>query len=396
MHSIDLKPGLAVQTHILVVEDDPPQRELIEILLRDHSVNDELEIMFATSLVETLEMLGRLPIDVVLLDLTLPDARGTVTFEAVCQNYPRIPVIVLTGNPSESLLQDALSSGAQDFLSKDAALSGDGLLLYRTVKHSIERMRARQRLVEAEREIMARRYNAEIQKLREQSILGELVTIMSQQLTAPLSAISSYEAALRSQLELASNPNAEMLLESIQRETHSAIEIVRQMRQRIRKPQKEAELIDLSELLDRVISNLRQCGPEMQTSLRFSVPNDKLTVKGDPFQLEQMFIGLVRNGIEAVEHRGPDGIVGVFCKLRNQEITIEIDDNGPTLSDEVFARLEEPFFTTKPKGSTVGMGITMARSIVELHGGVLVFRRRLFKEHLVDGLQVQVRLPQSC
>ncbi|MEO1615951.1 MAG: hybrid sensor histidine kinase/response regulator [Planctomycetota bacterium] len=393
MQSVDTNADLAQPTHILVVEDDPPQRDLIEVLLQENSGDDGVEVLFAQSLVETLDLLSRLPIDAVLLDLTLPDSRGTVTFQAVCENFPTVPVIVLTDNPSETLSQDALAIGAQDFLSKDDALDEKGLLLSRTVTHSIERMRAQRRLLEAEREITARRYAAEIQRLREQSLLGEMVAIMSQKLAQPLSAITSYEATLRSTLDLDKDPNTVTLLDSIQRESQSAIELVRQMRSRIRTPRQSVEMFDVGDVLQRVISNLRECGREMEAALRFSAPAEAMRAKGDPFQIEQMFLGLISNGLEAVQSRGADGIVSLYCRLRNQEIVVEIDDNGPPLEEEIIDKLGEPFFTTKPDGVGVGMGISMARSVVELHGGLLTFQRREFRGELVNGLRVCVRLP---
>jgi two-component system, LuxR family, sensor kinase FixL len=94
-------------------------------------------------------------------------------------------------------------------------------------------------------------------------------------------------------------------------------------------------------------------------------------VLGDSIQLQQVIVNLLLNGIEAMA-----GVTGRPRRLVIQskseaasQIRVSVQDSGIGVSDEVMARLFEPFFTTRAKG--IGMGLPISRSIVEAHGGRL-------------------------
>ncbi len=105
--------------------------------------------------------------------------------------------------------------------------------------------------------------------------------------------------------------------------------------------------------------------------VRFDIADDMRSVRGDPIQLQQVIMILVRNALEAfgpaqsaprevvvkARDRGPEGVV--IC----------VSDRGVGLDTETSERLFEPFFTTKPAG--LGLGLAIARSVVEGHGGRL-------------------------
>ncbi|HYH05014.1 MAG TPA: HD domain-containing phosphohydrolase [Bacillota bacterium] len=130
--------------HILLIEDNPGDAGLIREYL-----NESKGKVF---ILETVERLGaglkRLEfgcIDLVLLDLHLPDSSGFETFTKLYANYPQVPIIILSGNNDESLAVDAVSQGAQDYLEKGIY---DGGLLIRAIRYAIERKRSEEKLRE--------------------------------------------------------------------------------------------------------------------------------------------------------------------------------------------------------------------------------------------------------
>ena len=130
---------------ILLIEDNPADARLIaETLSGIPGIPFEIE--FASRLSLGLDRLATAaPIDVVLLDLSLPDSQGLETFVTLHAHVPNVPIIMLTGLENEALAVEAVQKGAQDYLNKTQAQS-DGNFLARAIRYAIERKRAGQEL----------------------------------------------------------------------------------------------------------------------------------------------------------------------------------------------------------------------------------------------------------
>jgi diguanylate cyclase (GGDEF)-like protein/PAS domain S-box-containing protein len=133
-------------TKILLIEDNPGDARLIELMLED-ARGFPFAIQFADRLSEGLDILGTDAVDVVILDLTLPDSAGLETFTRLHDHAVQIPIIVLTGFADEELAVTAVREGAQDYLVKGEL---DGNLLARACRYAMERHKADQALRESE------------------------------------------------------------------------------------------------------------------------------------------------------------------------------------------------------------------------------------------------------
>lgn len=119
---------------VLMVEDNPADAGLIQGYLGEA---DGLFItQIATSLVESYAYLGKGDVDVILLDLSLPDIQGLDTFKAIHTGFPDKPIIILAGLDDEEFALEAVRSGAQDYLRKEEI---DSKLLARSVSYAIDR-----------------------------------------------------------------------------------------------------------------------------------------------------------------------------------------------------------------------------------------------------------------
>ena len=130
--------------HILIIEDSEAYATLVSEMLGE-GMGAEIAIVHCRDLSDACERLLAQPIEVVLLDLALPDAHKLEALDAVQAAAPNVPVIVLTGSDDPALGIAAVQEGAQDFLSKRSA---DIDRLSRSIRYSIERKRSEVRLAE--------------------------------------------------------------------------------------------------------------------------------------------------------------------------------------------------------------------------------------------------------
>lgn len=143
-----------------------------------------------------------------------------------------------------------------------------------------------------------------------------------------------------------------------------------------RLPQPRFEPLNIGSLVQRVVS--------LETRLPVKVvAGPELVIKGDDVQLEQLLINLIRNAVDASMET--EGEVGVGWLQINGQVEVRISDQGPGLGST--ANLFVPFFTTKAKGS--GIGLVLSRQIAEAHGGTLTLENRSGQR----GCEALLRLP---
>ena len=131
------KSTIALLIDVLLIEDNPGDARLIREVL-DESARVEYQLQCADLLSTGLERLDKAGIDVVLLDLGLPDSQGLDTLSKVCAQAPEVPIVILTGLDDEINALQALRQGAQDYLVKGDV---DSKMLWRAIRHAIERKR---------------------------------------------------------------------------------------------------------------------------------------------------------------------------------------------------------------------------------------------------------------
>jgi signal transduction histidine kinase len=125
-----------------------------------------------------------------------------------------------------------------------------------------------------------------------------------------------------------------------------------------RLPRPNMRDVDLAALVERVA--------RLETRRPICVePGERVTLRADPDQLEQLLINLVRNAVDAALETG--GSVKVGWQLNSHRVSVFVEDEGPGLANP--SNLFVPFFTTKPQGS--GIGLVLGRQIAEAHGGAV-------------------------
>jgi PAS domain S-box-containing protein len=147
---------------LLLVEDNPGDARLVEILLAEASSSADFEVVSAERLDEALERLEQSVFDAILLDLSLPDSSGLETVSLVRAAAPQTPMVVLSGQDDEETTLQALHMGAQDYLLKGQT---DNDTMARSIRYAIERARTEEELRRSEE-----RFRLLVQSVRDYAI----------------------------------------------------------------------------------------------------------------------------------------------------------------------------------------------------------------------------------
>lgn len=228
-----------------------------------------------------------------------------------------------------------------------------------------------------ESEEAARRLRDELAHVTRVATLGDLTVALTHELTQPLAAIrANAQAAQR--LLARGVPTDELgdVLGDIVDDAVRAAELIRGLASLFRRREVEKAPVNLNQIVRdfHVIARAeaRRHGAHLVLRLAPELPR----AVGDPVQVQQVLLNLIRNASEAmasIEPSAREVEVSTALTMPGQ-ITVSVGDSGPAIDDAVFERLFRPYYTTKPDG--LGMGLAISRAIVEAHGGRLWAARR--------------------
>jgi signal transduction histidine kinase len=220
-------------------------------------------------------------------------------------------------------------------------------------------------------EIDAHQRMAELAELNRRSTVGELSASIAHELTQPLSAISHNAEAAALILRAQSPDLSELrdIVAGITRDQRCATEVIKRLRNQLGKTPSEIKEIDLNEVVREVSEFLSATAAARHINLSTNLAAQPLRVSGDRIQLQQVILNLVINGIDAIEgsENGERKIIGRTALVDDASAEVTIEDSGRGFPPDKAEQIFEPFFTSKAGG--MGMGLSIARTIVESHSG---------------------------
>jgi signal transduction histidine kinase len=238
-------------------------------------------------------------------------------------------------------------------------------------------------------EFETRQRIAELAHVNRYTLAGELTASIAHELNQPLSSIlvNTETAALLLDSPAPDVGELKEILSDIRRDDQRAGEVIRRLRSLLKRAPFEAREIDLNETVREVLDLVSALSHARGVSLDDVLTGSPLLAKADNIQLQQVVINLIINAIDAMQplHKSQRRITVRTARDRDFA-EIEIADHGPGIADGKLNEVFEPFYTTKPNG--MGMGLSIARTIVEMHGGQISA-----ENHAGQGALFRIRLP---
>ena len=202
--------------------------------------------------------------------------------------------------------------------------------------------------------------------------MGQMASGLAHELNQPLSAAGNYLGAVHRLLERADPAalqNARLATERALEQVHRTGAIINRLREFVRKSTPERKAENVVTLLQEASALALMATSQRGVQLRYSGTDDPPPVLVDKVQIQQVMVNILRNAVEAMEATPRREIMIDVNATSDGQVAIAIADTGHGIAQHIAHRLFQPFVSTKAHG--MGVGLSLCRSIVELHGGRL-------------------------
>jgi two-component system NtrC family sensor kinase len=218
------------------------------------------------------------------------------------------------------------------------------------------------------------------------SAVGQLIAGVAHELNNPLTAILGYAQLLEAEgLNMRAQDYVSKLFKQAQR-THRVVQNLLSFA-RQRKPQRDE--VDIRKVLDETLA-LRDYDLKINNIVvERDIPAEPTTVIADPHQIEQVFLNIINNAVDAILETGRTGKLKIRISCVGGHVSTQFSDDGAGIKDA--KRIFDPFYTTKGVGKGTGLGLSICYGIVKEHGGDITAHN-----NGDGGATIEVRLPASA
>ncbi|MAT98706.1 MAG: hypothetical protein CL608_16305 [Anaerolineaceae bacterium] len=349
------------QINVLVIEDNPGDIRLVKKMLHGASFADNpsmtINLVHIDRLKTALDHLKKHTCDVILLDLSLPDANGLDSILKLKENHPSIPIIILSGQADNQTVAEAVQHGAQDYLAKDNLTAN---LLLKTIHYTIERHRL---LLE----IKGRAEELESQNVA----LNDFAHTVAHQIQGLLSQMVGYaslvDAHYQEQLSVPAQQAVDQIMQSGYKMNNVITELL--FLASMRSEEIQVNELDTGRIVAEVMKRLRYHIRE--TKAEIHLPNSWPVALGYAPWIEEVWLNYMSNGLK---YGGNENVPPVLHLGATQEgngmIRFWLSDNGPGISEMDQKRLFKPHTrVTSKKIRGEGLGLSICWRIVNKCGG---------------------------
>lgn len=366
---------------VLTIEDNPGDARLIEEMLKE-AKRSRFFFINHTTLSGGLEELLSNKVDIILLDLNLPDCTGLDTISIVHEKVKVMPIIILTGRVDEELAIESLKLGMQDYLVKGKI---DPELLERSILYAIGRQQVMLELNASKKEIQEAFQRANFYK-----------DIFAHDMSNILQGILSVAQITKLQLGKTNDPNEILdIIGIIENQIIRGSKLISNVRKLSELEELEEPLksIDVCNLLKKAIGNLKIAYQSHSIGIKVDSSKDNIVIQANDLLLE-VFENLL---INAVKHN-ENPIIEIVIRISEEKreglnyIKIEFIDNGIGIEDS----RKTTIFTRGSKENNyiggMGIGLSLVNLIIERFEGKIWVEDR-FRGDSIKGSNFIVMLP---
>jgi signal transduction histidine kinase len=336
---------------VLLVEDNPGDARLLrEMLNEDNSL--KVDLTCVGLMAEAEKHLGALTVDIILLDLGLPDAQGLAAIRRARLAAPGIPLVVLTGMDDEALAAQSLQKGAQDYLIK-GQIETRGLL--RALRYATERKR--------------------LDRLKD-----EFVSTVSHELRTPLTSIAGSLGLLAGKVAGILSEPATRLVEIAHGNSQRLVRLVDDILD-IEKLESgrvvfDFRRVEVRSLVEQTVKSIRGFAEAHGVKIRIEEGSAVGEVRADTDRLAQVVTNLLSNAIKFSPADG-EVLVAVANEGKIDLVRILVRDHGPGIpadfKSRIFERFAQADATNARRQGGTGLGLSIVKQIVDRLDGEVGF-----------------------
>jgi signal transduction histidine kinase len=325
--------------------------------------------------------------DAVLLDLNLPDSSGLDTLHSMIEAY-ELPTVVITSNDDRNTAAAAILAGADDYLVKGPL---DAKMLAQTLSHTVERHRFRSKLKQMAEQLRLK--NARLEQLDQEK--NHMLGMAAHDIRNPLGIILGYAKFLQADAGPLLSSDHRAFLDAITQSSEFVLGLVEQLLDistiESGKLIIERSSVDLVQLVTNHVELIGVLAARKNIQISLDAPAESVIVNVDASKIEQVLSNLTGN---AIKFSAPGTAILVRVTPTPTRIEFSVQDEGPGIPRNEYSRLFRPFSTTSVRATggerSTGLGLAIARRIVEGHGGEITVESQVGK-----GSTFRVSLPRN-
>jgi two-component system NtrC family sensor kinase len=206
--------------------------------------------------------------------------------------------------------------------------------------------------------------------------LGRMAAGVAHEINNPLAAIGEMAGLMEDLMDqkfLEASEHGELFRENarkIQDHVERAREVTHRLLGFARRMEPQWDMVNVNEILEEAYSFVEKEASFKEVEIIQNLDLDAPMIRSDRAQLQQVFLNLLTNALDAVE---PKGIISISTRGKESKVEVEIKDNGTGIATEIQDRIFDPFFTTKQPGEGTGLGLSISHSLMQQLGGAIDF-----------------------